>query len=94
MTAPSPVVTTEVSMYPLSSEVEPPIIAFIKALRTQPGIDIVTNAMSTQLTGAFADVHRALAVCMEEVLRGEDRVVFVTKTLNTALDIHEAPDLG
>ena len=94
MSSASPIVTTEVSMYPLRPGVEPPIIAFIQALRAQPGIEVVTNAMSTQLKGRFGDVHRALAVCMEDVLAGDDSVVFVTKTLNLDLAIDEVPDLG
>lgn len=89
-----PVVTTEVSMYPLQEDVEPPIVAFIHALRAQPGIEVTTNAMSTQLRGRFGDVQRALAVCMEEVLAGPATVLFVTKTLNLDLAIRETPRLG
>ena len=86
-------VTTEISMYPLTEDVEPPIIAFIHALRDQPDIDIVTNAMSTQLRGRFEDVQRALTCCMAQVMLGPDKVLFVTKTLNLSLDIEETPDI-
>jgi uncharacterized protein YqgV (UPF0045/DUF77 family) len=86
-------VTTEVSLYPLRDHVEPPIIAFIHALRAQPGIEVVTNAMSTQVRGPFDDVQRALATCMRDVLAGPDTVVFVTKTLNLDLAIEEVPEL-
>lgn len=86
-------VTTEISMYPLAADVEPPIIAFIHALRDQPGVEVVTNAMSTQLRGRFADVQGALTRCMAEVLAGPDTVVFVTKTLNLDLAIDRAPAL-
>lgn len=80
-------------MYPLRPDVEPPIIAFIKDLRCQPGIKVVTNAMSTQVTGRFSDVHQALGTCMAAGLEGETTVVFVTKTLNLALAIDETPNL-
>jgi uncharacterized protein YqgV (UPF0045/DUF77 family) len=87
------IVTMEVSMYPLRPDVEPPIIAFIRRLRMQPEIEVITNAMSTQVKGPFDAVQRALAVCMREVLAGPDTVVFVTKTLNLDLAIDEAPTL-
>lgn len=93
MSEPSPVVTTEVSLYPLRQEVEPPVIAFIQALRREPGIEVVTNAMSTQVKGRLDDVNRALHRCSAEVLAGPEPVVFVTKTLNLDLDIGTAPDL-
>lgn len=93
MTATSPVVTTEISLYPLRQDVEPPVVAFIHALRKEPDIEVVTNAMSTQVRGRFDAVQRALQRCMAEVLAGPEPVVFVTKTLNLDLDISEAPSL-
>ncbi len=93
MSQPPLIVTTEVSLYPLRENVEPPIIAFIHALRAQPGIEVITNAMSTQVKGPFEDVQRALATCMRDVLAGPDTVVFVTKTLNLDLAIDEVPRL-
>jgi len=87
------IVTVEVSMYPLAQDVEPPIVEFIQALRRQPDIDLVTNAMSTQLRGTFEAVQHALATCMREALAGRDKVLFVTKTLNLGLDIDQVPAL-
>ncbi len=87
------IVTTEISLYPLREDVEVPIIVFIHALRAQPGIEVVTNAMSTQVKGPFEAVQRALATCMRDVLAGPDTVVFVTKTLNLDLAIDEVPRL-
>lgn len=89
----SPIVTAEVSLYPLRQDVEPPVIAFIQALRGEPGIEVVTNAMSTQVKGRLEDVHGALHRCMADVLAGPEPVVFVTKTLNLDLDIATPPDL-
>ncbi len=89
-----PIITSEISMYPLDGDVEPPIITFIHALRGHPGVEVVTNAMSTQVRGRFTDVQQALSVCMKAVLAREERVVFVTKTLNVDLAIDQVPDLG
>lgn len=86
-------VTVEVSMYPLQEDVEPPIVAFIHDLRRQPGIRIVSNAMSTQLSGSFTEVHNALNKCMAAVLAGPGKVLFVTKTLNLDLAIEKKPEL-
>ena len=87
------IVTTEISLYPLKRDVEPPIIAFIQALRAQPDVEVITNAMSTQVKGSFEAVQAALAACMRDVLAGPDTVVFVTKTLNLDLAIDEVPRL-
>lgn len=80
-------------MYPLRADVEPPIVDFIRDLRAQPGIDVITNALSTQVKGPFDAVQAALATTMREVLEGQDTVVFVTKTLNLDLPIDETPVL-
>lgn len=86
-------VTVEVSMYPMIEAVEPPIVKFIHDLQRQSGIRVVTNAMSTQVSGPFGTVMRALNECMEKVLAGPDKVLFVTKTLNLDLAIDRRPVL-
>lgn len=86
-------ITAELSMYPLDANYKPPIIDFIMDLRQQPGIEIVTNQLATQLRGEFAAVTGAISRCMEKTMLDKRRVVFTVKYLNTGLDIAETPRL-
>ena len=87
-------ITAELSLYPLASE-EPVarITEFIRDLRRQPGIEVLTNQMSTQLRGEMKDVQQAVNICMKAVMESGDRVVLVAKYLNTDLPINSLPRL-
>ena len=87
-------ITAELSLYPLASE-QPieRITGFIRELREQPGIEVLTNQMSTQLRGELEDVQRAVDVCMKAVMESGDRVVLVAKYLNADLPIDSLPQL-
>jgi uncharacterized protein YqgV (UPF0045/DUF77 family) len=86
-------ITAELSMYPLDANYKPPIIDFIMHLRKQPGIEIVTNQLATQLRGEFAAVTAAINRCMEKSMMDPRRVIFTVKYLNTGLDIAVQPTL-
>lgn len=86
-------ITAELSMYPLNANYKPPIIDFIMDLREQPGIEIVTNQLSTQLRGEFEAVTTAINRCMRKTMQTEHRVIFTVKYLNTSLDIAQTPEL-
>ena len=85
--------TAELSFYPLAEDYIPPIKSFIRALASAADIEIVTNRMSTQVSGEFEAVTRAVNQAMKAGMAGEERVVLVVKYLNTALPIHSPPDL-
>ena len=61
--------TAELSLYPLQEDYIPVIDAFIAELNTPPGLTVITNAMSTQVSGdydaVFALVKSALAHSVE-----------------------------
>lgn len=84
-------ISVDISMYPLSEDYVPPIKAFIHQLRKFPGIEVVTNQLSTQLTGEFAAVTTALNSCMQESMADSGRVVFVARYLNVGLEINRLP---
>jgi len=88
-------ITTELSLYPLASE-DPisRITGFIRDLREQPGVELVTNQMSTQLRGEMQDVQQAVNACMRTVMESGDRVVLVAKYLNADLPINSQPRLA
>ena len=52
--------TAELSLYPLQQDYIPVIRRFIEELNTRDGLDIVTNAMSTQIRGDFDRVMAAV----------------------------------
>ena len=86
-------ITADISMYPLDADYKPAIKDFIRRLRARPGLTLVTNQLSTQITGEFEAVTSAVNACMRESMAGEARVVFVARYLNTALDIERLPDI-
>lgn len=84
-------ITAEISLYPLREGFVDEIRDFILRLRREPGLEIVTNQMSTQLRGEYAAVTGALARCMERTMAGGDPLVFVVKYLNADLPVGTTP---
>ena len=87
------IITADISMYPLDADFIEPITRFIVALREYSGLDVVTNQLSTQVRGEFDVVAAALNDCMHNAMSEGSKVVFVTKYLNSDLDIAELPQL-
>ncbi len=86
-------ITVDISMYPLDADYKPAIKAFIRQLREQDGLTLVTNQLSTQINGEFEQVTAALHACMRASMAEHNRVVFVTRYLNADLDIDRLPDI-
>jgi len=86
-------ITAELSLYPLTPEFVGPITDYVHRLRRQPGIEVVSNAMSTQLRGELAAVLAAVGECTRVAMAGEHPVVLVAKFINADLDIHHPPSL-
>lgn len=77
-------VAVELSLYPLTDQFVPPILDFIARLRDRPGLAVVTNSMSTQVSGEFDVVFEALGAEMRRSFDGDGRAVFVMKVLGGA----------
>lgn len=77
-------VAVEMSLYPLTGEFIPPIVDFIERLRKHPGLDVVTNSMSTQVSGEYDRVFDALRAEIRASLSESHRAVFVMKVLGGA----------
>jgi len=84
-------ITVDISLYPLNSDYIPPIKDFIRRLRTFEGLELVTNQLSTQLRGEFEQVTAALNACMHESMKTGQKLVFVTRYLNSDLEIGRLP---
>ena len=79
--------TAELSLYPLQDEPVAVIQAFIAAARKYQGLEIVTNAMSTQVCG---DYDAVLALVSEERARSYQQYgkqVLVCKFIPWELDL-------
>lgn len=74
-------IAVDISLYPLNADYVPPIKDFIERLNCHAGLDVATNAMSTQVAGEHAAVFAALAAETRTTFAGGDRAVFVLKVL-------------
>ena len=86
-------IVADLSLYPLKSGPVPTIIEFIREMREQPGIEIITNQLSTQLRGDFEAVTGAINHCMRQAMQADNTVVLVVKYLNVDLEIGRQPSL-
>lgn len=80
-------ITAEISLYPLREGFVDDIRDFILRLRREPGLEVITNQVSTQLRGEYAAVTGALARCMQGTMAGGTPLVFVVKYVNADLPI-------
>lgn len=77
--------SAELSLYPLTKDYEPHIIAFIRLLNEQPDIVVATNGLSTQVTGEYDSVMKALTIAMKPSMSEPTTCSFVIKLLNVAI---------
>ncbi|MEP6884513.1 MAG: hypothetical protein ABJC66_07180 [Gammaproteobacteria bacterium] len=71
----------EISMYPLTGDYRPSIQAFIDRLNTHAGLDVETNALSTQIWGPLDQLMAILADEMARSAAAGPQLVFVMKVL-------------
>ncbi len=71
----------EISLYPLDSDFIPPIQDFIDRLNTYPEIKVLTNSMSTQISGEHQRLFEILAKETAQSFGEHGRKVFVMKIL-------------
>jgi uncharacterized protein YqgV (UPF0045/DUF77 family) len=87
-------ITADISLYPLEENFVDDIKAFIHALRAEPGLEVVTNQVSTQVRGDYDAVTGAITRCMRETMQHANGTrVFAVKYLNADLDISRPPNV-
>lgn len=86
-------IVADMSLYPLKDAPIPDIIEFIKDLRECSGIEIVTNQLTTQISGDFDAVTTAINVCMRKTMQASNTIVLVVKYLNVEPDLQATPSL-
>jgi len=78
-------VAVDISLYPLADNFLPPIKDVIDRLNANSSVEVVTNAMSTQIRGEYDEV---MAVLNQEIKQTFDqcpKAVFAIKILNNPL---------
>jgi uncharacterized protein YqgV (UPF0045/DUF77 family) len=74
-------IAVDISLYPLDADYVPPIKDFIERLNRHPGLQVHTNALSTQISGEHERVFAALARETATTFSAAGRSVFVLKLL-------------
>ena len=71
----------EISLYPLDADYVPPIKDFIERLNRHPELSVLTNAMSTQVSGEHTKLFEILSQETARTFAEHGRRVFVMKVL-------------
>ncbi len=75
-------VAVDISLYPLDADFIPPIKDVIARFNAHEGLEVWTNAMSTQIVGEFDTVMNALKVEIGATFEALPKAVFAIKILN------------
>jgi len=78
-------VAVDISLYPLADDFIPPIKDVIERLNANSSVDVVTNAMSTQIRGDYDVVMAALNQEIKKTFDQCPKAVFAIKILNNPL---------
>jgi uncharacterized protein YqgV (UPF0045/DUF77 family) len=80
--------TAELSLYPLQEDYIPIIEGFIDAVRAHSDLDVVGNAMSTQIYGDSDRVISVIRNALEASHKQFGRQVLVAKFITGDFDLH------
>ena len=75
-------VAVDISLYPLDADFIPPIKDVIERLNGHPELQVVTNPMSTQVRGEYAEVMAALTTEIGATFEQVPKAVFAIRILN------------
>lgn len=74
-------VRADLSFYPLTEDYIPPIKSVIERLQAHKGLTVVTNEMSTQVTGEYVTLMSALTQEFKHAFETYGKSIFVMKLL-------------
>ena len=78
-------VAVDISLYPLDADFIPPIKDVIERLQSHPDLEVVTNPMSTQVRGEYAEVMAALTKEIGATFERVPKAVFAIRILNNPI---------
>ena len=79
-------IAVEISLLPLTSDFKPPVRDFIARLREQPGLEVQSNTISTQIFGEYDLVFEILKREMRKNLEGSHGLYFSQGLLLALVD--------
>jgi uncharacterized protein YqgV (UPF0045/DUF77 family) len=79
--------TAELSLYPVQENYIEVIQAFIDAVRAYPDVQVVTNAMSTQVCGDYTQVFELVSDTLAASMRQFGKQVLVVKFIPWELEL-------
>ena len=75
-------VAADISLYPIADEFLPPIKDVVERLNANKSVEVVTNAMSTQVRGEYDEVMAVLNREMKATFEKCPKAVFAIRILN------------
>lgn len=75
-------ISVELTLTPLQDNFEPPIINFIKKLRSS-GLTVLENPLSTQVFGPYDDVMTLLTEEIKVAFQNTDKVLLYMKVVKS-----------
>ena len=78
-------VAVDISLYPLADDFIPPIQDVIERLNAISSVEVLTNALSTQIRGEYEEVMAALNQEIKKTFEQCPKAVFAIKILNNPL---------
>ena len=79
--------TAEMSLYPLHEDYIPIIQGFIDSVRAHSDLEVVSNAMSTQICGDYDKVFNVVSNALATSTRAFGKQVLVVKFIPWELDL-------
>ena len=80
--------TAEMSLYPIQEDYIPIIQGFIDAVRSHSDLEVVSNAMSTQISGDYDKVFDVVSDALATSTRAFGKQVLVVKFIPWELDLN------
>jgi uncharacterized protein YqgV (UPF0045/DUF77 family) len=78
-------VAVDISLYPLADDFLSPIKEIVERLNDKSSVEVVTNAMSTQIRGEYEEVMGVLNLEIRRTFEQCPKAVFAIKILNNPL---------
>tara|TARA_R110001599_G_scaffold65838_2_gene185871 strand:+ start:120234 stop:120488 length:255 start_codon:yes stop_codon:yes gene_type:complete len=79
--------TAEMSLYPLQEEYIPVIQGFIDSVRAHTDLEVISNAMSTQICGDYTRVFQVVSEALATTTRAFGKQVLVVKFIPWELEL-------
>ncbi|NND34470.1 MAG: hypothetical protein HKN76_17930 [Saprospiraceae bacterium] len=80
-------ITVEISFYPLSEQFGNHVLDFLSDLRGESDVSIMTNQMSTQITGDYDQVMSLVNAALKQNFQKGYKASVVMKIFNEGLEL-------